>query len=151
MDKGTLFQLRNLLGRKQVSKKVSKKVSKNVFVAEGLLTVTIQGHVIVSAMEIKKFIMLENLHLNNGESIGSLSQSIVDILTPTFFAEAELPTDSVNLYTRELMLMGLLWYSFQDAISEGDGPAVMKFWNVMTVMFKVTRHKKSAKVGFLCS
>ena len=69
MDKGTLFQLRNLLGRKQVSKKVSKKVSKNVFVAEGLLAVTIQGHVIVSAMEIKKFIMLENLHLNNGESI----------------------------------------------------------------------------------
>ena len=142
MDKGTLFQLRNLLGRKQVSKKVSKKVSKNVFVAKSHLAVTIQGHVIVSAMEIKKFIMLENLHLNNGESIGSLSQGIVDILTPTFFAEAELPTDSVNLYTRELMLMGLLWYSFQDAISEGDGPAVMKFWNVMTVMFKVTRHKK---------
>ena len=135
MDKGTLFQLRNLLGRKQVSK--------NVFVAEGLLAVTIQGHVIVSAMEIKKFIMLENLHLNNGESISSLSQGIVDIfLTPTFFAEAELPTDSVNLYTRELMLMGLLWYSFQECISEGDGPAVMKFWNVMTVMFKVTRHKK---------
>ena len=90
MDKGTLFQLRNLLGRKQVSKKVSKKVSKNVFVAEGLLAVTIQGHVIVSAMEIKKFIMLENLHLNNGESIGSLSQGIVDIfLTPTFFLQRQ--------------------------------------------------------------
>lgn len=138
MDKGTLFQLRNLLGRKQVS-----KVSKNVFAAEDLLAVTTQGHVIAAAMEIKKVMKLEDLHLSDGESISSLSQGIVDnFLTPTFFAEEELPADGVNLYARELMLMGLLWYSFQDAISEGDGPAVMKFWNVMTVMFKLTRHKK---------
>lgn len=139
MDKGTLFQLRNLLARKQVS----KKVSKNVFAAEDLLAVTTQGHVIAAAMEIKKVMKLEDLHLSDGESISSLSQGIVDnFLTPTFFAEEELSADGVNLYARELMLMGLLWYSFQDAISEGDGPAVMKFWNVMTVMFKLTRHKK---------
>ena len=40
------------------------------------------------------------------------------------------------------MLMGLIWYSFKDAISEGDGPAVMSYWKVMTTMFKLTNHRK---------
>ena len=57
MSKGTLFQLRNLLGRTQVT----KKVSKNVFAAEDLLAVTTQGHVIAAAMAIKNVTQLEDL------------------------------------------------------------------------------------------
>ena len=139
MSKGTLFQLRNLLGRTQVT----KKVSKNVFAAEDLLAVTTQGHVIAAAMAIKNVTQLEDLSLSEGETVSSLSQRIVDnFLTPTFFGEDNLPTDGVNLYARELMLMGVIWYSFTDAISKGDGPAVMKLWKVMTVMFNLTRHTK---------
>ena len=68
---------------------------------------------------------------------------VVDtFVTPIFFGEEDLPSDQVTLYARELMLMGLLWYSFKDAISEGDGPAVMSYWKVMTIMFKLTNHSK---------
>lgn len=102
-----------------------------------------QGHVIAAAMAIKNVAQLEDLSLSEGKTVGSLSQRIVDkFLKHTFFGQAQLPSDGVNLYARELMLMGLIWYSFKDAISEGDGPAVMKYWKVMTIMFKLTRHTK---------
>jgi len=104
IDKGSLFQLRNLLGRSQVT----KLVKANVFAAEDFLEVVTQVHVV-------------GTH---------------------FFADGNLTTDKVNLHARELMLMGLLWYSFKDAISEGDGPAVMSFWKVLTVMFRLTGHTK---------
>ena len=38
-----------------------------------------------------------------------------------------MPNDTVNSYARELMLMGLLHVSMNDAITEADGPVVMQF------------------------
>ena len=139
MDKGTLFQLRNLLRRTQVS----EKVSTNVSAAEDLLEVVTQGHVIAAAMTIKKVTNLEDLCLEENETITSLSQLIIEeFLTPIFFGEEQLTSDRVNLYGRELLLMGLIWYSFKDAIAEGDGPSVMCYWKVMTIIFRLTRHTK---------
>ena len=122
---------------------VSKDVKSNVFAAEDLLEVVTQGHVIAAAMTIKNITKLEDMSLNEGEQITSLSERIVDtFVAPIFFGEENLSSDQVTIYARELMLMGLLWYSFKDAISEGDGPVVMSYWKVMTVIFKLTNHRK---------
>ena len=139
MDKGSLYQLRNLLGRTHVT----KKVKANVFAAEDLLEVVTQGHVIAAAMHVKQVAQLDDLVFVREENISLLSQQIVDeLLRPIFFGDENLTSDGINLHARELMLMGLLWYSFRDAISEGDGPAVMSYWKVMTIMFRLTGHKK---------
>ena len=74
MDKGSLFQLRNLLGRSQVT----KLVKANVFAAEDLLEVVTQGHVVVAAMDVRQVSQLEDLVLVRGEKGSSLSQQIVD-------------------------------------------------------------------------
>ena len=122
---------------------MTKLVKANVFAAEDFLEVVTQGHVVVAAMDVRQVSQLEDLVLVRGEKVSSLSQQIVDdFLAPIFFADGNLTTDKVNLHARELMLMGLLWYSFKDAISEGDGPAVMSFWKVLTVMFRLTGHTK---------
>lgn len=139
MDKGSLFQLRNLLGRTHVT----KSVKANVFAAEDFLEVVTQGHVLAAALDVRQVSQLEDLVLARGEKVSSLSQQIVDdLLAPIFFGDRNLTTDKVNLHARELMLMGLQWYSFKDAISEGDGPAVMSYWKVMTTMFRFTGHTK---------
>ena len=59
-----------------------------------------------------------------------------------FFADENLPTEKVNPNAMELMLMKLLWYSFKDAISDGDRPTLMSFWKVLTVKFRFTGHTK---------
>lgn len=104
MNKSTLFQLGNLLGRKQVSK--------NVFAAKDLLAVTTQGHVICSRhgnQESYIYTKLEYLHLSNGESISLLSQDIIDnFLTPTIFAEAELSTFTPVTRSRKIMLIMMM-------------------------------------------
>lgn len=48
----------------------------------------------------------------------------------------------ILMHACEQLLMGLLWYGFKDAIREGDGPAVMSYWKVLMVIFKLTGHSK---------
>ena len=126
------------------------EVKANVFVAEDLAEVVTQGHVLAADMTIQKITLLEDLFLTEGEHMTSLCQRIVDtFLTPIFFGVEELPGDHVALYTRDLMLMGLLWYSFKDVISEADGPAVMSYWKVMTLIFRLTNYRKSECKAYL--
>ena len=107
---------------------VSKEVKSNVHAAEDLLEVVTKGHVLAVAMTVKGVTKLEDMSLTEGEQITSSSEHIVDtFMTPIFFGEENLPSDQVTLCARELMFMGLLGYSFKDAISEGDGPVVMSY------------------------
>lgn len=93
---------------------VSKDVKSNVFAAEDLLEVNTQGHALAAAMTVKSVTKLEDMSLTASKKLTSLSERIVDTyVTPIFFGEEDLPSDRVTLYARELMLMGLLWYSFR--------------------------------------
>ena len=122
---------------------MTKEVKANVFAAEDLTEIVTQGHVLAAAMTFKEVTKLENLSLSENEMITSLSQNIVDAyLIPTFFEEGSLPNNRVTLYAREVMLMGLILHSLRDAIHEGDGPAVMSYWKVMTMMFRLTNRRK---------
>ena len=81
MDKGSLFQLWDLLGRSQVT----KLVKAIVFAAEDFLEVVTQGHVVVAAMNVRQVSQLEDLVFVRGEKVSSLSQQIVDdFLAPIF-------------------------------------------------------------------
>lgn len=62
MDKGSLFQLRNLLGRTQVT----KSVKENVFAVEDFLEVVTQGHVVAAAMDLRQVSQLEDVVLVMG-------------------------------------------------------------------------------------
>ena len=138
VQKRAHFQLRTVLQRTQVS----KEVKSNVHAAEDLLEVVTKGHVLAVAMTVKGVTKLEDMSLTKGEQNTSSSEHIEDTFVTPIFFEENLPSDQVTLCARELMFMGLLRYSFKDAISEGDGPVVMSYWKVMTVVFRLTNHRK---------
>ena len=48
------------------------------------------------------------------------------------------PPDGVVLYAKEVLTLGLIWLGFYDAIQEGDGIRVMRYWKVLLLLFKAT-------------
>lgn len=50
-----------------------------------------------------------------------------------------------SIYVYELLSLGLLWHGFHDAIREGDGKRVLRYWKFMLVEFKLTIHRNYAK------
>lgn len=108
-----------------------------------LLQVVTEGHIIAAAMSVKGVLSVGAVSLDPGQTVNSLAKNLSEqFLEPIFFDNCVLPKDEVYTYACETMLMGLLWYGFKDAIREGDGPAVMSFWKVLTVIFKLTGHTK---------
>ena len=74
MDRGSLFQLRNLLGQTHVT----RSVKANVFTVEDLLKVITQGHVVAAVMDVRQVSQLEDFVFARREKVSSLSQQIVD-------------------------------------------------------------------------
>ena len=50
-------------------------------------------------------------------------------------------SDQVQDYAREILTLGLLWYGFKDAIREGDGDRVMRYWRYFLLLFKACGRK----------
>ena len=53
--------------------------------------------------------------------------------------------DGVHLYAVELLTLGLLWHGFHDAIKEGDGERIMRYWKFLLILFKSTNHPNYVK------
>ena len=54
-------------------------------------------------------------------------------------------TDTVYLYATKVITLGLLWHGFHDAIKEGDGERILRYWKFLLVAFKATGHRNYAK------
>ena len=54
-------------------------------------------------------------------------------------------TDTVYLYATEVITLGLLWHGFHDAIKEGDGDRILRYWKFLLIAFKATGHRNYAK------
>ena len=50
-----------------------------------------------------------------------------------------------NMYAVELLSLGLLWHGFRDAIREGDGDRILRYWKFLLIVFKSTNHRNYAK------
>jgi len=48
--------------------------------------------------------------------------------------------DSVYNYTLHLMCIAMLWLEFHDAIWEGDGDRIIKYWKFLIFVFSKTNH-----------
>ena len=44
--------------------------------------------------------------------------------------------DGLHLYAVELLTLSLLWYGFHDAVKEGDGERIVRYWKFLLVIFK---------------
>ena len=70
--------------------------------------------------------------INPTESVAELAKMIVVnyIRLPRIDdQDNEKCDDGVYLYAIELLSLGLLWHGFHDAIREGDGERILRYWN----------------------
>ena len=56
--------------------------------------------------------------------------------------------DKVNLYSKELLSLGLLHKEFGDAIREGDGQRVLRCWKYLLLIFKASKRNNYSIEAF---
>jgi len=52
----------------------------------------------------------------------------------------EVINDSVHLYAVDFLGMALFWHAFHDAIREGDGNRILRYWKYMAAIFRQEKH-----------
>jgi len=143
-EKGTLYQLKNLLHRTAVP----SDPGDNMKAAEDFLEVVLHAHIVAAA---------ESLCDTPG-GIAELSEAIVDnfvkiaLPVPDSSKSSSTSTrppssgrerskDQVFLYATEVVTLGLLWMNFHDATREGDGDRLIRVWKFLLLVFKAARRK----------
>lgn len=132
-EKGTLYQLKNLLHRTAVP----LDPGDNMKAAEDFLEIVLHGHIVAAA---------ESLYATSDGSLSDLSQAIVDkfvqiVLPSPKSTTTRKPQDRVFLYATEVVTLGLLWMNFHDATREGDGDRLIRVWKFLLLVFKAARRK----------
>jgi len=129
MDKGTLYQLRNLINRRNVVTDVTKDLT----ACEDFFILVVEGHILSAAMTMFK---MENIDDNPPEevfqstgkpsdqfdSIVCMCRKLIDKYVNISFGDnsgTSTETDGVESYACELLTLGMLYLEFVDSIREG--------------------------------
>ncbi|KAL5475266.1 hypothetical protein EMCRGX_G027343 [Ephydatia muelleri] len=127
IDGGTLFQLRNLINRRNVVKDVKKDLNS----CEEFMELITKAHILSAAMTVAEVQDLQGLSrviLSSEDHLTTLTSSTKS-------------TDRVQEYAMETLSLGLLLLEFKDAVREGDGTRVIRCWKYFLIIFRVTGHK----------
>lgn len=110
---------------------------------EDFLEVLVQGHILAAALKTTSLDSLEDFDERKGKDtpIKQLAELVVQkFIAPFFFANEDhssgISADHIRNYTCDFLVHALVWYSFRDAIREGDGPAVLQIWRILMVIFR---------------
>ena len=167
MERGTLYQLRNLINRRNVSTKPKADVN----AAEDFLEIVVIGYVISAAMSYLNMSSLDDTpdaaivpELIWMELRSSLLQKIslhivdeyIDLETifkvlpdvPKGRDLPDIPKGTVYDYTCEVLSLGLLYMNFKDSVREGDGDRVIAIWKYLMLIFKAMGHRNYAAEAF---
>ena len=160
MERGTMYQLRNLINRRNVVKKVKSDMN----ACEDFF----EGHVIACAMQLLQMSSVDAVPSSNviqspeeawmradierKSILMDVASLIVDQnvdLSITFAdssleESAQLPADSVYAYSCETLSLGLLFLEFKDGIREGDGDRVLRVWKYLLLIFRASGRKNYA-------
>jgi L1 cell adhesion molecule like protein len=137
-DKGTMYQLRNLINRSAVP----LDPQDNTKAAEDFLLLLLHAHVIEAQNTISSAI--------HYESVMSIAKAIVNnyvLLSPIGDKSKKMQNnpDQVHLYAKELLTFSLIWYGFHDSIKHSDGVRIYRYWKVLLVIFKSTDRRNYGK------
>ena len=136
---GTLYQLKVLINRTGVP----LDPSNNMKGAEDFLSVTLFSHIVAAA----KTILADDPNI---DCATVLAEKVLDkflrITVPGVNLQGvETNDDGVYLYATGFLSVGLIWYGFHDAIKEGDGDRVLRYWKFLLLIFKATKCQNYSK------
>lgn len=159
MDGGTLYQLRNILNRRDVV----QHPKDNMNACEEFFLLATEAHILSAAMTTfemssatdipsKSFFPDESSQLSSLERRKLLLQAteqVVDkFVDVSFGMKQPTPEDHVTAYACELLKFGLLLMEFNDAVREGDGERIMRCWRYFLLIFKVSGNNNYAIEAF---
>ena len=122
-DKGTLYQLRNLINQTAVN----TDPSRNVKATEEFLTVFLHGYIIAGATKLMKDEPSRVFTCN--DIAKSLVSRWIKISRSSSTTCIETPPQGTDYsYAVDIMSLGLLWHGFHDAMREGDGDHIIRYW-----------------------
>lgn len=157
MEKGILFQLRNLLDRRNVS----KTPKSDVYAYEDFLETVVIGHILAAAM---KYLGMSSMNDQPSSSIISqdvwmeddeerkrilhdISSAIVDLhvdLATVFKSDERAQEGTAYDYACEVISLGLLYLDIQDLVREGDGDRDMLDWKYLMLVYKASGRRNYA-------
>ncbi len=157
MERGTLYQIRNLIDRRNVKTKPKSDVN----AAEDFLKVVVVGYIIgyiiaavMTYLGMSSFsaesivphdIWMEDDAVRQAK-IKDIAKHIVNeyVCLATEFKEHKSKPDSsygtVLEYSREVLSLGILFLDFKDAVREGDGDRVLLVWKYLMLLFKASNY-----------
>ncbi|SMN01813.1 hypothetical protein SPONN_105 [uncultured Candidatus Thioglobus sp.] len=156
-DHGSLYQLRNTIGRSSVV-----TVPLDDFNAcDDFFTLIVTTHILSAAMTLLKMSTLEDLpkHPKITDGIDTWMQSasereailecvcsdIIDRFTTIEYNKAyESPDDNVFAYAKQMLSQGCIYFEYSDAIREGDGKRVKRSLKYLLPMFIAAGRKNYA-------
>ena len=161
MDVGTLYHLRNLVNRRNVTKQVKSDVNAN----EDFLELCVTGYILVAVMSFLGMTAIEDSphssivspdswmeeDLLRSTTLMKIADAIVEkyVDLEAEFCDPSQPQsssqDSSNHnYGKEVISLGLLFLNFKDAVREGDGDRVLRMWKYFLLLFRATGHTNYA-------
>lgn len=162
MERGTLFQLRNLINRRNVTSKPKSDVN----ATEDFFELVVTGYIIAAAMSHLKMqsqegipdssIVPEDTWMQDdavrAKILTDVSRALVDkfVNLDTVFAEQvkEAEDSTVFDYTCQVITLGLLYLNFKDAVREGDGDRDITVWKYFMLIWMATGHKNYSVEAF---
>ena len=153
VDAGTLYQLRNLLQRRSVTKKIKCDPT----AGEDFFLCVVDAHIVLAAMNIFGMLNIEdkpstNLHIfqqgkekpNTLVSFikDNLIEKFVDMTWPCTSESDPSQQDYIRNYASEVITLGLFYKEYNDAIREGDGERILRCWRYLLLIFKASDKRK---------
>lgn len=162
MERGTLYHIRNVINRRNVS----ATAKSNVNASEDFLEAVVIAYILAAVMHYLGMSSFDDMPLSSiishevwmennavrSSTLSGISRHIVDqyVDLATDFKEPGPATKQdpsaggVCEHTREVMSLGLLYLDFKDAVREGDGDRVLLLWKYLLLLFKASGRKNYA-------
>ena len=150
-DKGTLYQLRNLVHRSSVG----TDPSKNMKAFEDFLLVVMSGYIVAAAnaesCDAMNAVAMAKKIVSKWVKVSAYDppdEENAPATAPVTVTPPIITASTATMYTNDLFTLGLLWHGFHDSIREGDGDRIFLYWKFLLPVFKQERHHNYAKEAF---
>ena len=164
MDGGSLYQLRNLINRRNVV----KDPTNNVAACEDFFLHVVEAHILSACMTVFGMSSVDDTpssHLFPEDSaeldpikrreilllaVLKMMDSFIDLSIGRSHAHKgrDAAEDHLPAYACEVLTLGLLYMEFTDAIREGDGERILRCWRYFMIVFKACGRKNYAIEAF---
>ena len=148
MERGTLYQLRNALNRRNVPKTCKSDMN----ASEDFFELVVSGHTLVAVMDFLGMSSIEEKpsEITDSPDLPKLMNIAAQVVDKHVDLSVEFSTakgtkpkagDSVYSYACETLSLGLLYMLLRDAIKEGDGDRVLLVWKFLLLIFDASNRK----------